>query len=48
MDKRFWPIKHTYKKENLEGEVPTSKVFAITVTDGIHEYIVRLVERSSS
>ena len=31
LDESEWPIRHTYKKEGLEGEVPLKKAFTIQV-----------------
>ena len=45
-----WPIKSSYKKEGLEGEILVKKVFAVqvAVSNGVDEYLASLLERSSS
>ena len=44
-----WPIKFSYKKDGLEGEVLVKKVFAVTIAvQYVNGYLKRLVARSSS
>ena len=48
LDESEWPIKYSYKKDNLEGEAPVSKkFFAIQVTPGVNSIFNRLIERCS-
>ena len=45
-----WPVRSSYKKEGLEGEIVSKKVFAVrvAVSKGVDDYLKSLINRSSS